>query len=135
MFGIFGKLMPVRQKYSEAAQNAVADLDAILTEPVSFKLHGKSHVINPLSVEKFMVLTAAIVDINELQKKSDITPSELIDKYYALMNGVCPSIKRKDIEDMTQQQVAALYEIVMNTITGKIFAQKKSLTMTTVTQA
>lgn len=131
MFGAIKRLMPSRQKYTEAANNAVADLDAILVEPVSFKLHGKIHIIKPLDVQQFMLLTKAIIDFQELQSKDAITPSELIDRYYSLMNGVCPSIKRKDIEDMTHQQVAALYDLVMNTITGKIFEEKKTLKMAT----
>lgn len=126
MFGFVKKLMPTRQKFTEAATQAVADLDAMLVEPVSFKLHGKMHLIKPLSVEQFMVLSASLVDIVELQKQNSITPKELIDKYYALISNVCDSVKRSDIEQMSQQQVSALFNLVIETVTGKIFVEKKS---------
>lgn len=121
------KLKPVRQKYTESAAQAVADLDALLVEPVSFKLHRKVHLINPLSVEQFMHLSASLVDIMDLQKKQGLTSEELIDKYYALVSSVCSTVTKDDIREMSQQQVAALFNLIMETITGKVFAEKKTL--------
>lgn len=115
------KLRPARQINYEQ----VADLDAMLSEPVAFKLHGKQHVIRPLDVEQFMKLTGALTDIYALQKQKDVTAETLVDTYYALMHECCSSITREDIENMTQQQVAALFELVIETITGKLFAEKK----------
>lgn len=134
MFGLFQKLRPTRQKYLESATNSVADLDAMLVEPVSFKLHGKTHVIKPLNVEQFMILSVALVDIMELQKQQNISPETLIEKYYALISSACDSITKQDIREMSQQQVSALFNIVIETITGKVFTEKKTL-VTTPNQA
>jgi len=127
MFGLFQKLRPARQKYTESATNAVADLDAMLVEPVSFKLHNKIHLLRPLNVEQFMVLSMALVDIVELQKKQSISPDELVDKYYALVSSACDTVSKNDIRDMSQQQVSALFNLIIETITGKVFSEKKSL--------
>ena len=105
----------------------VADLDAMLVEPVGFRLHGKDHLIKPLTVEQFMLYAVNLSDIYSLKEKKDVTADELIDKYYALISSVCSTIKRSDIEQMSQQQVSALFELIVSTVTGKIFSEKKTL--------
>lgn len=128
MFGFLNKkLKPTRQRYTEAATQSVADLDALLVEPVSFKLHGKMHTINPLSVEQFMLLSSALVEIVDLQKKEGLTSDELIERYYGLVTSVCDTVTKDDIREMSQQQVSALFNLIIETITGKLFVEKKNL--------
>lgn len=123
--------MPARQsagaKSSSVTGSTVADLDAILSSSVEFKLHGKYHVLSPLTVEQFMVFTSKLTEVYALREKSGVTASELIDIYYELAHSACPSIKREDIEEMTNQQVAALFDVMISTVTGKIHAEKKTL--------
>ena len=134
MLGLFKKLRPTRQKYTEAATNSVADLDALLVEPISFKLHGKNHVIKPLTVEQFMILSAALIDIVDLQKKQGLSSEELIDKYYGLVSSVCDTVKKSDIENMSQQQVSALFNLIIKTVTGEVFVEKKNPMIPTLSQ-
>ena len=125
MLGFFKrKLMPAR---SAKSYDTIADLDAMIVEPVSFKLHGKIHVIKPLTTEQFFILSANLNEIYKLKEQSNFTAEQLIDKYYELMSTACKTITRKDIEDMEQYQVSALFELVVETITGKIFAEKKKI--------
>lgn len=103
----------------------IADLDAILTDSVSFTLHGKDHLINPLSLEEFIRFAEAQVQIANLRNRDGVTTKEVIDSQYALARSVCKSISRSDIEKMSMQQVAALYDLIMKTVSGEAFAEKK----------
>lgn len=108
----------------------VADLDAILVENVGFKLHGKEHIIKPLTVEQFMLYAVNLSEIYALKEKSNLNASDLIDKYHALISSVCSTVKRSDIEQMSQQQVSALFELIVDTVSGKLFVEKKKTNQT-----
>lgn len=121
--------MPARQKSKDQLPIEVADLDAMLVDPVSFVLHGKTHVINPLSVEQFARVTLALEKLYGLQAESDVTAEKLIDRYFDLISTCCATVSKDDIANMSQYQIGALLEIILNTITGKIFSDsgKKKL--------
>ena len=105
----------------------VADLDAIKSEPVGFVLHGKEFTIQPLDVVGFMSMLDEYMTLMDLKKMENVTPEALVERYFNCFSKVIPEITKKDINAMTHQQCAALYELVMDTITGKVFAEKKSL--------
>lgn len=96
----------------------VADLDKILTTTIAFNLHGKIRKIKPFTTEMFFKYTR---DLGELMSvtQEKTTPQELIDKYFNLFADIVDPIERKDIEDCTQQQIAALFDLVVNSVTGK----------------
>jgi hypothetical protein len=104
--------------------NIVADLDAILVEPVCFVLHGSEHIIRPLTTEQFFRLTSEYTKLLEIQRSDKIDTSDLIDKYYGFVSTVCDSVSRKDIENMTQQQVGALLNLIIGILTGETFKKK-----------
>ena len=113
--------MPARSANIES----IADLDAMIVEPVSFKLHGKTHVISPLTTQQFLVLSAALNNIYQLKNDGEVTAQVLIDRYYELMHIASKTITKSDIEKMSQYQVSALFELITQTITGKLFSEKK----------
>lgn len=114
-----------RNKSQISHNKIVADLDAIKAEPVGFVLHGKEFTIRPLEVETFFGMLEEYMGLMDLKKLDSITPEQLIEKYHKCFVKVIPDLKRDDVSNMTQQQCAALYELVMDTITGKVFAEKK----------
>lgn len=122
---------PARQGVKTPANsNLIADLDAMLVEPVHFRFQGKDHVIKPLTVEQFMRVTADLERIYDLKAiKDKVTPQQLIDIYYDLVHDLCPTVSKKDIEMASQVQIAAMFEMIVQTITGKIFVDtdKKKL--------
>lgn len=105
----------------------VADLDAIKAEPVLFVLHGKEFLIVPMDVVTFMSMLDEYMNLMDLKKLDSVTPEQLVENYFKCFSKVIPDLTKKDISDMTQQQCAALYELVMDTITGRVFTEKKSL--------
>lgn len=109
----------------------VTDLDAVLVRTVSFRYQGKSHEIKPLSFENFLHVTNALAEIDLLRQKEVLTEDELINAYAKIFGLVCPSIKRKHVENMSQTQVAALFNLVLSHIMGKPkFEEEKKSTVT-----
>ncbi len=105
----------------------VADLDAIKAEPVGFYLHDKLFTIEPMDVITFMSMLEEYMGLMDLQKLKEVSPEELVAKYYNCFSKVIPKLTKDDIRNMTQQQCGALYQLVMDTITGQVFSEKKKL--------
>lgn len=96
----------------------VRDLDKLVAEPVSFKLHGKVHVMRPVTVQEFWAFTESMTHIQNLSQKNDVTSGDLVQAYAGIFQSVCPTITAKDVENMTQPQVGALLQFVIDTIKG-----------------
>ena len=107
------------------ANKIVADLDAIKSEPVGFYLFEKLHIIKPLNVEEFMGYVDEYVNLMDLKNRTEVSAEELIEKYYRCFSKVIKTLTIDDVKNMSQQQCAALYELVMDTITGKVFTTEK----------
>lgn len=108
----------------------LADIDAILNQPVSFKLRGKIYVIRPLTVEQFLECSKVIEQLAALDKKTDLTPEYVIGLYDLLLKSVGVKISKKELELLTSQQLVGIFNLVAETITGKAFVEKKTLTKT-----
>lgn len=121
--------LPSRQKHKkQVGAVQVADLDALLTQKVSFRLFGEDHVIEPLTVEEFINFSKAYADILKLQEQEVVSPEELVAAYGRMIEIVCDTVKTEDVKKMTQSQVVALFSMLTDIHTGKLFAdQKKSL--------
>lgn len=124
--GLFG-LKPARETAKAAV--VIADLDKLIAEPIAFRFDGKTHLINPISTKEFFRVTANLAKMDELKAKSEVSAEELIDAYTNLISSVCETIGRKEIENMTQAQVGALFQLVLDCVTGKAQAgtEKKNL--------
>ena len=119
-------LKPTRQ-----AESLYADLDAIIAEPIYFKLHGKRHKIKPITTKEFLRVSNALSALWDMMDKKEITPIEVIDRYTELIQSVCDTVTRQDVENMEQQQAVGLMQLVMDSMTGKAhspdYNQKKKM--------
>lgn len=106
----------------------VSDLDAILSEPVFFKIHGKQHEIKPVSTLAFLKFTNALNTIQSVQSNKESSESEVIDATTAIIQSIAPSIQRKDIEDSTGAQIYALYQLILDSIAGRLQGETKKKT-------
>ena len=127
------RLFKFESRASKKDYELISDLDSILSEPISFKLHGRVRVIRPVSTEEFLRFSNALAKLYDLQEKSGVTPEELISRYFDLAKSIIEDISRKDIEDMAQVQIAGLFALLMDVVTGKAHAdnekKKKELLM------
>lgn len=129
--GFLSKMMPTRRK-AQVDLRVVANLDDIITRSSAFVLHGKSHTIEPMSVERFMKWSAALAELFALKEKKDIQTEELLDAYTHAFQSVCPSITRKDIENSSQAQLAGLYGLILDHVAGKIHTEESKKKLETV---
>jgi hypothetical protein len=111
------KLWPTRTKQTAP----ITDLDAIVAETVSFKYRGKVHQLKPMSLEQFLKFTNAqselLASVNEDRL---LTAKDLAEKYLGVISSVCDTITLDDILAMEQVQVAALYQLVIDLVTGQV---------------
>lgn len=112
------------KKPVETTAQVVSDLDALVAEPIAFRFQGKLHEIKPISTLELLRFTNAFAQLQQLNQKSDtISVDELIDAYTSVISSVCPTITREHVKDMTQAQVSALFQLVMDSVVGKAHAQ------------
>lgn len=112
------KLWPAR---SQNFDGPVSDLDAIVAAPVSFRFKGKVHTLKPFSLAEFLLFTNAQAHLMQLIKdETGVTTQELASRYHKVISSVCSSITIDDILSMEQVQVAALYQLVIDMVTGQV---------------
>lgn len=103
------------------AGGPIVDLDAISRDPVPFQFEGVVHFISPISVEEFLHFTNANAAFMErLKSEKPLTSEELVESYAGVIGSVCPTIEAAHIARMEQAQVAALYQLVIDTVTGRV---------------
>lgn len=117
------KIWPARSKaLKDKDVEPVTDLDAIVAEKIPFRFQGKIHYIKPIALDEFLKFTNAQAQMSVIlnDKSSSITAQELANQYYKIISAVCDSITLEDILNMEQAQVAALYQLVLDAVTGQV---------------
>lgn len=108
------------------------DIDALISQPVAFKILGVTHVLNPPSTLDFYKFIKALGELYTLEQNSK-TADEIVDLYYRIISPIVPTISKSIVQKMTIQQANAVFNFVVETVVGKkssideIDAQKKSL--------
>ena len=115
---------PVKVIARRQPREVVSDLDALVSEPIAFRFNGEIHEIKPVTTIELFSFTTAFAEIQEISSRGEqVTVSELVDAYARVISSVCPTITRAHVEDMTQPQVGALFQLVMDSVVGKAHAQ------------
>ena len=114
----WAKILPARSKALEGVE-IFANLDDIITKPLAFVLHGKTHLISPLTTEQFLGWSTALAGLWDLKDKKGLEPDQLIDAYTKAIRSVCKTITKADIEQSTQAQIAAIYGLVLDHCMGR----------------
>lgn len=115
------KLWPTRTKAAKEVE-PVTDLDVIVSEPVPFRYKGKIHYLKPMQLDEFLKFTNAQAHLMDAIRKDDVTLTgvQLAERYFAVISSVCDTIVLDDILNMEQAQVAALYQLVIDLVTGQV---------------
>lgn len=113
------KLWPARTQAKQV--EPVCDLDAILAEPVAFRWNGTIHYLKPMQLDEFLKYSNAQSKLMaEVSSETKLDPNTLIQRYHAVISSVCDTISVEDIKSMSQAQVAALYQLVIDLVTGQV---------------
>ncbi len=116
------KLWPNRNDRS-SKEEVVADLDAMIADPVAFRFQGKRHLIKPISTVEFLKYVRASVRVANTLKSDKVSKDDVIDSAFDVVASVCDTIRRKDLESMTEAQVGALLALISKCVTGEIYAK------------
>lgn len=131
--GVLEKLKPARSRTQEDFE-IIADIDAVITKPIGFRLHGRSHKIRPVTTREFMEWSSALAHLWNLKKKEDVQDEEIWKAYYNVIHTLCETITLEDIQKCEPSQIAAIYGVLLDHVTGRIQREdekKKALSQST----
>lgn len=120
--GIF-KLKPTRTQFDRNV-DPIMDLDALIAEPVAFRWNGETHFVRPMDTRTFLKVTQEMARCQSLAGKTSADQKEVITAYARVFESVCDTISLRDVYSMTQAQVGALFQMIVDCVTGR--AQKKT---------
>lgn len=124
-------LKPARTQHTESV-DPIIDLDALIAEPVAFRWQGKTHLVRPMDTKTFFKITNEMSRIQSMIGK-DHSNEQVVEAYARVFGTVCDTITKRDVYNMTQAQVGALFQMIMDCVSGR--AQKKTPQTVTPTQA
>lgn len=103
------------------ARELYADLDALASRTVSFKFQGVSYKIGPIDTINFMEFSNALIALQDLVlSEKTIAPDELRMKYTNLFKSVCSQITDDTVKAMEIPQVAAVFQLIVDSVLGRI---------------
>lgn len=120
---LWHKFKPTRDAHEGV--EVVADLDALVSEEVAFRFQGKTYYLRPLTAGEAFVAWQNLANLEEFKKRENVTFKDVLDFYSEMFKSVCPEITREDVAEMTQPQCAALLQLILDTITGRVFTESK----------
>ena len=72
-----------------------------------------------MSQETFLKTVEAIAAIDHLRTSREVTRDKIIDGYTSVISACCDTIKRKDIERMTEPQIAGFLSQIIKQVQGE----------------
>lgn len=100
----------------------VSDLDAMVANPIAFRLHGKVHYLKPVTVKEFFAYANALAGLERLKSDEKLSDEQIVELYSQLIQSVCETVKADDVKLMTHAQATALLQLVIDHITGRAHA-------------
>lgn len=124
---MFGRFRPSRSQENEV--KVIVDLDRLVSESVGFMLHGKIRRIKPMTQEQFFIVVNEIASLDMIRTKKDFNAVTLRKAYLTLFKKACEPITDEDIKKMTDAQIAALVQQILDCVRGKaqVSTEKKTL--------
>lgn len=103
----------------------IADLDALVSKPVTFRLHGKIHTIEPVSMLRYLEFVNGMATLGVLETKKEAPlETEMRTAVLKLFNSVIPTLTAEDLMQCTQAQIAALMSLVIDHVQGRLVQKK-----------
>lgn len=100
----------------------ICDLDSVVEKRAAFTLEGVTHYVNPVTTQNFVIW---VTKLAELKKEMDA--ESVKQKYFEMINFMCPTVTMKMINKLTQAQCVMLFAAICDKVMGKQpEAEKKS---------
>ena len=97
----------------------VSDLDAMVANPISFRLHGKVHQLRPVTVKEFFAYANALAGLENLKAGNKVSDEGMVELYLKLIKSVCETVSTEDVKSMTHAQATALLQLIVNHVPGR----------------
>jgi len=113
--------MPSRKKHAKETE-IVADIDAIIAEPIHFRFRGKIHTLKPMVLKEFLKFASAQSQLNQYIKEDahKLNLETMAQAYFKVISSVCDSITIDDVIGAEQVQLAAIYQLILDMVTGQV---------------
>lgn len=109
-------MKPTRaQAEAKPDDEVLCDLDAVLSRRVTFIFRGRTHVIEPITVERLFDFWFQVEEFKKLEQKE---PDASNAAFYKVMRSVCKTLTLDDCAQMTVVQKGDLVSHVAAKITG-----------------
>jgi hypothetical protein len=124
-----GVLKPARNEAREnddLSNEILCDLDLIATKKATFILHGKTHVLLPVTTEAFLAFWQKVADF----KKIDAKDATTVDRaYLETIKVLCKTLKLDDVKKMSIMQRSILIESLAGKVVGDNSLLKRAKTI------
>lgn len=120
---MFGRFRPRRQEADQSVR-VVVDLDRMLGELPGFKYRGKVYQIRAMDTAVWLRLCEELAALNLLMRKEGFNRKEIRDRYYRLLVKAVDGISFEDVDQMTDAQLGAVVQLIVDCITGRAYAQE-----------
>lgn len=111
-------------KRPEETPVVISNLDKILSKPVAFILHGRTHVVNPIPLDKHLEFAHALVEFGSVKDKTNLQDLQV--QYYKTIHPIVPSLTLEDIRVLPMIQLTGLTSLINKIITGEIHIENDS---------
>lgn len=101
----------------------IADLDALVSESVGFRLNGKTYVLKPVTAEELMKMEVArlkLITMVQARGEAPLLPNdEVYERYFEFINCIVdPLITIQEIMSMSVVQLNAVINLVFRQLAG-----------------
>jgi hypothetical protein len=123
---MFGRFKPARSKVEV---KVLVDLDRLISESVGFMLHGEVRRIKPITQETFLYVINELAALDLMRQGKVSSLEELRVAYLALFKKACEPFNDDDLKKMTDAQIGALVQKIIDCVRGTAQAsgEKKTL--------
>ncbi|OPZ24619.1 MAG: hypothetical protein BWZ03_00094 [bacterium ADurb.BinA186] len=118
------RILDSRSKIDESV-DVLTDLDALVDQPIYFRLQGRTYKIKPMNTEQCFIAWSQFSKLDALIKAKEVSMTDAIEVYADLFESVVEDFDRKIVRDMTQAQCGALLKLVFDSVSGKAQAEVK----------
>ena len=103
------------------ALKVVVDFDQLRPKPVGFVLHGKKHIVQPVSTGDFGAIYNRCAEVDALAQKKKLEGDALHKAYCDALRPICPTLVKEDIAKMLPQQQNSFFMFVFKVMSGEAF--------------
>lgn len=100
----------------------IADLDALISEKIGFKLNGQIHVLQPITAEQMMEMELARVKLLAmLNARGDglaLDGNEIYERYFEVIHPIVPTLEFAELLTLKVVQLNNLLTLVFRTLAG-----------------